>query len=114
MRRILIAALCCLLIAPSAAAAPALLSVRAVAQSDGVHALITWEAVPGAVLSCVAAPQQQPGICLPLSAPPRLVVVAAWGEPVSVTIRNEVQTLAVGAASVGPPPIYLPAVEVYQ
>jgi lysophospholipase L1-like esterase len=91
-------------------ATPAALSVRAVAL-DATRARVSWEAIPGAVLTCVYAPQE-PGACLVGKSPPAMTVRAAWGEPVVVVARSETMTLAVGGASVGPPPIYLPAVEV--
>ena len=108
--RPLLAALLCILIAPaSAAAAPALIPVRAY-RLDASRALVTWQAVPGAALSCVTT--YAGGRCVVGDAPGRLVVDAAQGEPVSLTVQAGAVIVAVGATNVGPPPVYLPAVEV--
>jgi hypothetical protein len=108
--RIIAMLLLALLLGPaSASAAPVLIPVRAVALDDG-QTLVTWQPPPGAALSCVTT--YAGGVCLVGAAPGRLLVRAAYGEPISLLIQSEAAIIALGATSAGPPPIYLPAVEV--
>lgn len=106
--RLLIAALLALVLVSSVAATPAQLAVRAV-ELTPTTAVVTWDAVPGAVLTCVYTPQQG-GVCLPAGSRPRMVVRAAPGEAVAVVAQSEIMLLAAGGAVVGPPPVYLPLI----